>query len=272
VKPVDVNYSDWDCTFEDVSAATTLPTGPDKRTWGVGGPAVRLGFRQINGFPIAQAEQLVQCRRRAKSFRSIDQFQAVTGFSVATVTALAEADAFGSIQKTRRVALWETLALPEKRLPLMTNSPAGPEPRLPPMTPRQEIYADYGTTGLSLKGHPVGLVRDELRNRGILSAAEVLQRPPGRWARVAGIVTIRQRPGTAKGIVFVTLEDETGVVNLIVRPNVFERYRAAARHASLLQVDGPIQRQGKVQHVMAARLIDLTDVLSGVSFRSRDFH
>jgi error-prone DNA polymerase len=131
--------------------------------------------------------------------------------------------------------------------------------------------ADYATTGLSLKQHPVSLVRDELRQRNIITAAELNQRQRG-WVKVAGLVLIRQRPGTASGIVFATLEDETGVVNLILRPDIFTRYRAAAGHASFIQCDGYVERQGQVIHVMAKRLYDLGDLLDGYRFRSRDFH
>jgi error-prone DNA polymerase len=272
VRAVDVNHSHWDCTLEDVLAVSALPTGGDKRIWGIGGPVVRLGFRQIKGFPVAQAQRIADCRSQIGLFRSIDHFQQATGLSVAAITRLSEADAFGSLPKTRRAAMWETLALPDERLPLLPALPTGAAPQLPAMTARQEIYADYGTTGLSLKGHPVALIRDELRKRRIITAADMWKRPAGKWVRVAGIVTIRQRPGTAKGIVFVTMEDETGIVNLIVRPHVFDRYRAAVRHASLLQVDGEIERQGKVQHIVAARLLDLTEAFSGRSFHSRDFH
>lgn len=131
---------------------------------------------------------------------------------------------------------------------------------------------DYATTTLSLKQHPLALVRDHLRSLKVVTAADVTAAPAGRWVKVAGLVLIRQRPGTASGIVFETLEDETGVVNLIVRPDVFDRYRPAARHAGLLQADGYVERQGQVVHVMAKRLFDLSHLLTGHQFNSRDFH
>jgi error-prone DNA polymerase len=168
--------------------------------------------------------------------------------------------------------LWETLALPEERSPLAMPPGESAAPALSPMTVGQEIHADYGTTGLSLKGHPVQLIRTELTRRKVIPAAEVWNRPHGRWVSVAGVVIIRQRPGTAKGIVFETLEDETGIVNLIIRPDVYDRCRNAARNASVLQADGYVERQGQVQHVMAVRLHDLTELVSNCSLRSRDFH
>ena len=109
----------------------------------------------------------------------------------------------------------------------------------------QEVMTDYSTVGLSLKQHPMALVREELRRRNILSSAELAHLPHGKWVKVAGLVLIRQRPGTASGIVFETLEDETGIINLIVRPDIYDRYRPAARHAGLLQADGYLQRRDK---------------------------
>jgi error-prone DNA polymerase len=293
VHPVDVNHSNWDCTLEDADAMKTsdcamedsdsaLKDSPrdsspkptaDKRTWGIGGPAVRLGFRMIKGLQSAHALRIEHCRQTIGAFQSIDHFHEVTQLPVAAVAKLSEADAFASLPKTRRVALWETLGLPEERRPLSPSpDPNPPAPALPLMTFGQEIHADYGTLGLSLKGHPVQLLRPELTRRKIISAAQVWQRPHGQWARVAGIVTIRQRPGTAKGIVFETLEDETGIVNLIIRPDVYTRYRNAARNAAMVQAEGYVERHGQVQHIMAARLTDLSDLLAGYALRSRDFH
>ena len=120
--------------------------------------------------------------------------------------------------------------------------------------------------------HPLALIRSTLAKEKILTAAEVQKLPGGRWVKVAGLVLIRQRPGTASGIVFETIEDETGIVNLIVRPNTFERYHAAARHAGLLQCDGYVERQGQVVHVMAKRLIDRSYLIRGFELSSRDFH
>jgi len=139
----------------------------------------------------------------------------------------------------------------------------------------QEVLTDYSTSGLSLKRHPVALLREELNQRKIVTAAELADEgrsPHGKWVKVAGLVLIRQRPGTASGVVFVTMEDETGVVNLILWPQTYDRFRPAARHAGLLQCDGYVQRQGQVVHVLARRLEDLSDLLKGYELRSRDFH
>ena len=136
----------------------------------------------------------------------------------------------------------------------------------------QEVMTDYSTTRLSLKKHPVALVRDELTKEKIISSAQLDEITHGKWVRVAGLVLIRQRPGTASGIVFETLEDETGIVNLIVKPDIYDRYRPAARHAGLLRADGYVQRSGQVVHVLAKRLFDLSHLLKGYELRSRDFH
>ena len=139
----------------------------------------------------------------------------------------------------------------------------------------QEVMTDYSTAGLSLKRHPVAIVREELSRQKLITAAELMDEnrsPHGRWVKVAGLVLIRQRPGTASGVVFVTLEDETGVANLILWPQTYDQYRLAARHAGLLQCDGYVQRQGQVVHVLAKRLFDRSDLLEGYQLRSRDFH
>jgi error-prone DNA polymerase len=130
---------------------------------------------------------------------------------------------------------------------------------------------DYATGGLSLKAHPLSLIRDQLKSRRIITASELSKLDRG-WVRVAGLVLIRQRPGTASGIVFETIEDETGVVNLIIRPDIYEKHRPAARHAGLLECHGYVERQGKVIHVMAKRMFDLSHLLAGYELSSRDFH
>jgi error-prone DNA polymerase len=304
IRPVDVNYSDWDCTLEETEGfldECAIPARRDsgripgngssirplrggvargkndetdfKKTWGRGGPAVRLGFRMIKGLAESFGQRIMDRREAHGPFVSIEEFHTATDLPVSAVTKLSKADVFASLQTPRRLALWETLALPKERTDLeMPPAPPLPAPLLPPMTAAQEIHTDYGTTGLSLKGHPIQLIRPELNRRGVLPAVEIWKRPAGRWVRVAGIVTIRQRPGTAKGIVFETIEDETGVANLIIHPPVFDRYRNAARNASVVQADGYIERQGKVQHVMVVRLHDLSAMVADCALTSRDFH
>jgi error-prone DNA polymerase len=249
-----------------------LPGDAPKRAWGVGGPAVRLGFRMIKGLHAAHGQRIAECCREVGQFTSVDHLHRAADLPINAMAKLAEADAFGSLQKTRRPAMWEMLALPRQRSPLeMPHVESEAAPMLPHMSMREEILADYGTTSLSLKGHPVAIVREELTRRRIIPASQTWKYPAGRYVRVAGLVLIRQRPGTASGIVFVTLEDESGIVNLIVRPAIYEQYRAAARYATLLAAEGRIERQGQVQHVMTVRMHDLSELLSGYDSQSRDF-
>ncbi len=282
VLPVDVNASGWDCTLEPTPGAG--PPGDRAATWGRGGPALRLGFRQVKGVREADAAAVVEARRRVGPFTSVAQFHHAAGLSAAAVARLAEADALSSLGRSRRPATWDALAVaaaPPLPFPPPADVPPAP---VPPMSLRQEVSADYRTTGLSLKRHPVAFARAALSADRVLTAAELLDPvrcPNRRWAKVAGLVLVRQRPGTAAGVVFVTLEDETGVANLILWADVYDRHRAAARRATLLQADGYVQRDGDggvVVHLLAKRLFDRTRLLTaadgrdGVVQRSRDFH
>jgi error-prone DNA polymerase len=173
------------------------------------------------------------------------------------------------------------MELDDERYPLFDTEQAVPPPinnqqstvaQLPPMPLGQEVMTDYSTTGLSLKQHPVSLIRDQLDEMRITPTCQLADLPQERWVKCAGLVLIRQRPATASGIVFETIEDETGVANIIIRSDVYDRYRAAARHATLLQVDGYIERSGQVIHIMAKRLTDLSYLIANLEARSRDFH
>jgi len=241
-------------------------------------PSLRLGFRQIKGLRQSHADQIMQTRSRLTRFSSIPQFHQTTNLPRHVLQRLAEADAFGSLNLSRREALWQVMELSDEQLPLFED-PAIKNQKskiensfLPQMPLSQEVLTDYSTTTLSLKAHPVSLIRDKLQSMRILTAKEIYQLPQGRWVKVAGLVLIRQRPGTASGIVFETLEDETGTINLIIRPDVYDRYRRAARHSALVQADGYIERSGQVLHIMAKRLFDLSHLIAGLDTRSRDFH
>ena len=281
VRAVDVNFSQWDCTLEerhegteDLRSAARRHEG--KANWGLDGPAVRLGFRQIKGMREEDGQAIAEIRQRSGGFTSIEQFHRATVLRVATLRRLAEADAFGSLDLSRRQAFWEAMQLKDDELPLFDLPPSCLRASLPsclPLMPlAQEVMTDYRKTGLSLKQHPLALVRDQLLAMKIVRAIDLQPLPQGRWVKVAGLVLIRQRPGTAGGILFETLEDETGIVNLIVRPEVYARYRAVARHAALLAADGYIERQGQVMHVLVKRLHDLSGLIRGYELNSRDFH
>jgi error-prone DNA polymerase len=279
VRPADVNRSEWDCLLENATPSETAGDArltADKHTWGHGGSAVRLGLRLIKGLHVAHAQRLVKVRNVDGPFASVGHFHRRTRLPRHTVQRLAEADAFSSLGLSRRQALWQALALDDQEAPLFERIETEAFPvqaPLPRMTLGREVRTDYATAGLSLKKHPVALVRAVLSQRNVITAAQLQNTPNGHWVRVAGLVLIRQRPGTASGIVFETLEDETGSMNLIVRPDVYDRYRVAARHAALAQADGWVERQGQVVHVMVKRMHDLSALLeAGFEIKSRDFH
>jgi error-prone DNA polymerase len=255
VVPVDVNQSDWDCT---------LQPGPD-------GIALQLGFRLIRGASQEVARRVVEVRA-AGLFQSLPEFMRRTGLSRAALVRLAKADAFGSLQLGRRPALWHVLNRHDE-LPLFAGlDEETPAPPLAEMPLDQQIVADYDVTGLSLKAHPISLVRDELKRRRITPNADLLNLSDKSAVRVAGLVLVRQRPGTAKGTTFITLEDETDIANVVVWPRVWERYRRSARSATALYVQGHVERAGIVVHVIADRLADLSDMLEGITPKSRNFH
>ncbi len=268
VRPADVNFSDWDCTLEGA--------GPQ--------PAIRLGLRMIRGLPRQAADQIVLCRHGKKGvgkkkpdpfFLSIEDFTVRTGLSRAVVMRLSEADAFGSLAVDRRTALWNALAQEKspRSLPLFEAA----DPRddscgsLPPLSEFEEVIADYRTVGLSLRAHPLSFIRQTLHARQVMTSHQLASLPAQRHVRVAGLVLLRQRPSTAKGITFVTLEDETGTANLVIHPRTWQRFDQVARQASAMLVYGRLERQQGVIHVVADRLEDLTAWLDQLQNASRDF-
>ena len=263
VLPVDVNDSEWDCTL-------TWPT----RRASVGGetpPPLRLGFRMLAGFSAEHAERIVSSRG-SRPFTSLDEFAERTGLSNTVLARLSRADAFASLQLGRRSALWQSLP-DHSPTPLLETEPVGGEPAvsLPKLGAFGEVVADYRTTGLSLRAHPLKFLRPQLDERRITPARRLSATRDGGFLRVAGLVLMRQRPSTANGITFVTLEDETGIVNLIVRPEVWERHHQAARAATVLLAHGILQRHDSVIHVLVNRLEDLSQELAQIETASRDF-
>ena len=263
VRGVDVNHSQWDCTLE----------GDPRR------PEIRLGMRLVKGLARADADLIASAVARDGPFGSIVRLWRVGGARVAALRTLAQADAFGSMGLDRQASLWELRGLSDEPLPLLDGAAleaAEPEqPALPVIPAVSKVVSDYRATGLSLKAHPVSFIRTKLDGAHAIRNADLsdpARTPAGSRVRVAGVVLVRQRPGTASGIVFMTLEDETGIANLIVRPRVYERFRRAARHGVIIICEGKIERQGIVVHVMAARLSSLDGELSSLTARSRDFH
>ena len=263
VRPPDVNRSDWDCALE--------PDGGSP-----GGFALRLGLRQVKGLDEAAARRLEATR--GDGYRSLEALRARAGLADDVLDRLARADAFGSLGLTRREGLWSAAGPGAPPAPLFAAAETRePEVVLPAASPGEEVAEDYANLRLSLKAHPVSLLRGALAARGAVPAGTLAGAADGRSLEVCGLVLSRQRPGTAKGVIFATLEDETGIANIVIWKRVFERYRIAALDAGLLAVRGAVQREGIVVHVVAERLVDLTPMLAGLSeagsfpVRSRDF-
>ena len=203
----------------------------------------------------------------------MEDFARRTGLSQAVILRLSKAGAFASLRLPRRAALWQALAQQAEELPLLDplEPAADATPALPAMSAAEEVLADYRTAGLSLQAHPMSFLREELTAQKVIAAKELATWPNGHPVRVAGIVLVRQRPGTAKGITFVTLEDETGIANLIIRPDVWARWRPAALGATILLAQGRLQRHGQVIHVLCTKLEDLSERLRKLGSQSRDF-
>ena len=238
---------------------------------------LRLGLRMIRGMREADGRIIEQARGDGPFF-SIEDFTRRTGLGQAVVKRLAEADVFGSLGAGRRQALWQSLAQEKKRrvMPLFDENKE-PEPTsaaLPTMPSYEEVVADYRTAGLSLRAHPISFYRDQLDDLGITPAEGLLKVKNGVPVRVAGIVLLRQRPGTAKGITFVTLEDETGTINLVVHQHTWDRYYRIARRAPAWLVHGHVQctaDETPVIHVVVDRLESLSEQLRQLDVKSRDF-
>ncbi|MBM4374069.1 MAG: error-prone DNA polymerase [Deltaproteobacteria bacterium] len=260
VRPVRIEASDWDTLLE--------PRGPSSET-----QAIRLGFRQIRGLSESKVTSLLQARDE-HPFASIDDVARRSGLTRPELEQLARAGAFDTLCPSRREALWQLRAPREAGLyddvPLEPTTPVN----LRPLGAPEQLALDYGTLGLSLHDHPMRHLRKELARRRVRLARDQARFRQGERVTVAGLVQSRQRPVTAKGIVFITLEDESGTVNLVVYGDVFARYELAARHAGLLLARGRVDRKGEVVHVRAEELerLDLPTGTRPLDTRSRDFH
>ncbi len=270
VRPVDAAHSCWDCSLEASTQAGPNPCGDVAPQ-----PAVRLGLRMVSGLGQAAAERIVQARR-AQPLGDVDDLARRAQLDRGDLQALAAADALASLAGHRRQQVWQTSAV--RAAPGLLREAPIQESRLalPEALEGEAIVFDYQTTGLSLRRHPLALLRPRLNRHGCLSAAQLRGLAHGQAVQTCGIVTVRQQPATAKGTVFVTLEDETGVVNVIVWASVREAQRRELLHARLLGVQGEWQRDqatgGQVTHLIAHRLVDLTRWLGRLGTDSRDFH
>jgi error-prone DNA polymerase len=267
VRPVCINASRWNCTLE--------PSEDEGRF------AVRLGMRMVRGLANTDAAKIVAVRA-GRAFASVDDLWRRARVPSASLVQLAEADAFGpALGLARREALWAIKALRDEPLPLFAAAAARddepvaeieePEVALKPMTAGSEVVEDYRHVGLTLRRHPVAFLRADLQARRIVTCEDAMQARDGRWLEAAGLVLVRQRPGSAKGVLFITLEDETGIANLVVRPQTFEKFRRVVMGASMLAVCGRVQREGEVVHLVAHQLTDLSADLATVGSRDAAF-
>jgi error-prone DNA polymerase len=276
VLPVDINHSEWDCRLE------LLPDAVDSASVDSAhrSLALRLGFRLIRGLAESDA-QLIAQRRADQPYGSMQDFVQRTGLSRAVVVRLSQADAFAGFGRHRRQALWEALAQPpsgqqareREQRPLFAQLPPEDDPpvSLPEPASIEQVFADYDTTGLSLKAHPLSFYRESLQRWGIRSANQLAECRHNQRVSVAGLVLLRQRPGTAKGITFVTLEDETGAINLVIHQRVWDKYYSIARRSPAWIAEGRLEMRQSIVHLIVRRLSDLGTRLRHLNHRSRDF-
>jgi error-prone DNA polymerase len=261
VLPVDVNLSEWDCS---------LQRGDNGIDW-----ALRLGLRMIAGLRADVAEVIVESRKSGGDFSSVVDFTRRTGLGRATISSLTQADAFGSVNQDRREALWQALGQEKQPVhqPLFSGLDDADDDAfyLPKLTPQQQVTEDYRTVGLSLRAHPISFHRERLDELGARTHRSLKEGLNDDSVIVAGLVILRQRPATAKGITFVTLEDETGSANIVVMPHVWQRYFQVARRSAAWVVHGKLEKKNNVIHVLAIRLEDMAGQLGALKIQRRDF-
>jgi len=258
VRPISVNASHWDCTLE---------SGADSKNL-----SLRLGLRMAKGFAAKDGVALLEARANG-AFASVAALHRRSRLHPAALERLAEADAFLCLGMDRRRALWEVRALSPAELPLFGGCEdfAEPAAEIVPMQPGREVVEDYRSIGLTLRRHPVAFLRDALLSLGARRSEELSGVRDGARIMVAGIVLVRQKPGSAKGVMFITIEDETGHANLVVWPSVFEKQRRLILSASMLGCYGKLQREGEVMHVVVDRLVDFSGMLRSVGARDEAF-
>lgn len=265
VLPVDVCISDWDCTLEF-----------DPKASHDEGKALRLGMRMVKGLARIASQRIV-CTRKRAAYRDIQDLVRRAQLSQRDADALAASDAMRSLTTDRHRAFWEASAV-EEVPPLFLSAAddygqtlTGAELMLPRPSESQDIAADYNRTGLSLRRHPLFLWREHLQHFHVRTAEELLQLNDGCVVKIAGLITCRQRPQTASGVTFLTLEDETGFINVVVWSSLLEQYYRQVHEASVLGITGKLQRADGVTHVVASVLVDLSHWFAGMSLKSRDF-
>ncbi len=262
VRPPDVNASEWDCTLEPPTLPSSAGGGP-----GRGRCALRLGFRQVTGLAEDDMKRFVE--RRTTPYRDPADVWRRGGLTKRQILALARADAFASMGLSRRDVLWAVRAFSDQPLPLLEARPATrdlePAVSLPALTIGEQVVDDYATISMSLRAHPLALLRPLMSERRVSRTEALLDARNGDRFTLTGLVLVRQRPGTASGVVFVTIEDECGIANLVVWPKVFEAHRRIVMGARLLAVSGQVQREGLVIHLVAERLWDWSAELDTIA-------
>jgi error-prone DNA polymerase len=275
VRAVDVNFSEWDCTLEPVHSQQSAVLDPQHSAlstqYSVPSSQLRLGFRMIRGLSQRHIDSVVEARREGP-FTSFADFVKRTGLRASVLKRLSQADAFASLGLDRQSTLWRSL--PE-RGPITDYDRVDrdePPASLPPLEQFEEVLVDYRASGLSLRDHPIRFVRSLLDTFKVVPAERLPDLKNGVPVAVAGLVLLRQRPSTSKGVTFVTLEDETGPVNLIVRRTVWEQYQKVGRTATAMIAHGRLQHAEGIIHVLVTRMEDLTNRMADLSIPSRDFH
>ncbi|MBX5204172.1 error-prone DNA polymerase [Rhizobium sp. NZLR1] len=267
IRPICINRSRWDCTLEQIE-------GSDRH-------AVRLGMRLVRGLAAVDAARIIAARAD-QPFDSVDDMWRRSGVPAASLVELAEGDAFlPSLGLQRRDAFWAIKALRDEPLPLFAAASEResksiaeqrePDVALRQMTDGHNVIQDYSHTGLTLRQHPIAFLRKDLTARSIVTCEEAMSARDGRWLMTAGLVLVRQKPGSAKGVMFLTIEDETGPANVVVWPKLFERRRRVVLGSSMMAINGRIQREGEVVHLVAQQLFDLSGDLSALADRDEAF-
>ncbi len=273
VRPVDITISDWDSTLEPLASHEAVPACAERAIPG-GQCAVRLGLNRVSGLGGDEGERIMAARAQAP-FANVEDLARRADLDARSMQCLAASDALSGLAGQRRDAIWAVAGVDTRATPLLktTRTLEEPHPQFEATSLGDAVLADYRALGLSLKGHPLALLRPALAGFKVQQAALLnAEYRPGQLARASGLVTHRQQPGTAKGVVFVTLEDETGTVNVIVWPAVAAAQRKPLLAASLLTVYGVWQREDEVRHLVAKTLVDHSPLLQGLVTRSRDFH
>jgi len=262
IRPIDVNHSRWDCTLEESAGRYK---------------AVRLGLRMVRDLANVDGAAIVTARGQ-QLYTSVEEIQRRAGVGRGALDRIGEADGFCSLAHSRRSGLWDVKGLGNAALPLfaaaderdgkLRQEAIEPTVLLAPMGEGAEVVEDYRASGLSLRAHPLAFLRDELKARRMITCEQLQTVKDGRWIELAGIVLVRQKPGSAKGVMFITLEDETNVANLVVWTNIFEKNRRTVLGAAMMGVRGQVQREGEVIHLIAQRLDDLSPLLASVGHRA----